>query len=814
MFAIQTNRPTNKMTTKISKSATKNKIDSATLLELYEKMVLLRQFELRVQSEYKQSRMPGFLHLYIGQEAVATGVCAHLRQDDWITSTHRGHGHALAKGVEPRVIMAELYGKATGCNGGRGGSMHLYEPSAGLLGTNGFVGGGIPAAVGTGLSAKVRGTDQIGVAFFGDGAVNHGTFHESINLAAVLGAPVVFVCENNMYATATPFNTATRNIDVSCRGTVYGIPGVAVDGNDVVAMWHAAREAVARARAGQGPTLIEARTYRTVGHHEGDPLVGTYRTQEELDEWKGRDPILVLRKLLLAKKQATTDQLAEIEASVNGTVQEAVTFAESSPSPHPATANDHVWATPYEPAVAPTAAGSREQGWLDAVRDGIAEEMRANPHVLYIGEGIGERGGSFAHTKGLWAEFGARRVIDTPISELGFTGACIGAAATGCPAVADLMFTDFVFEAASQLIQQAAKLRYMSNGRISVPMIVRSGMGAIKNAGPHHSGTYYPIWAHNPGLIVVAPSNPADAKGLWKTALRSGDPVIMLEHKMLFASKGQVPEGEHLVPFGVASIVRAGQDLTVVSCGLLLHRCQEAAWLLAAEGLDCEVIDLRTIVPLDVDTVAASVAKTGRLLVVDEAFSMCGLGAELAAAMMELAFDDLDAPVGRLHTDPVAHPFSPNLEDAIVVSVQKIVDAAKSVAAGIAPLPRRAGAANRAVQACSATALNGAPPNAALAPPVERATPPAVTEVHASSVEGGVPIQMPNVDLTVTEATIGKWFKQPGDRVEAGEALLESESSKAIYEVEAPSSGTLTTIDTPPGTVVKMGQQLGVIKPD
>jgi 2-oxoisovalerate dehydrogenase E1 component len=810
------------------------------LLPLYEQMLLLRLFELAVQEQYKAGRMPGFVHLYIGQEAVATGVCAHLRRDDWITSTHRGHGHALAKGVAPEVVMAELYGKATGCNGGRGGSMHLYDAAAGLFGTNGFVGGGLPATVGLGLSAQVRGTNQVAVAFFGDGAVNHGAFHESINLAAALSAPVVFVCENNLYATATPFSQATKNIDVSSRAQAYGIPGDWVDGNDVAAVSEAARAAIERARAGGGPTLIEARTYRTVGHHEGDQLVGTYRTQEELDKWKALDPIARVRVQLLEGKAASEEQLDAIEAKVREQVRDAVQKAESAPLPDPATSDDHVWAAPLAAPQVLVGGETRVQSWLDAVRDGIAEEMRRDENIIYVGEGIGERGGSFAHTKGLWAEFGARRVLDTPICELGFTGACIGASATGCPAIADLMFTDFVFEAASQLIEQAAKLRYMTNGRLGVPMVVRSGMGAIKNAGPHHSGTYYPLWSHCPGLLVAVPSNAADAKGLWKTALRSGDPVLMMEHKMLFASKGPVPLGEHLVPFGRAAIARTGGDLTLVSCGLLLHRCVEAAELLQNEGVSCEVIDLRTIVPLDVETIVQSVSKTGRLLVVDEAFSMCGLGAEIAACLMEHAFDELDAPMGRLHTDPVAQPFSPSLENAVVVSVQKIVEAARQVLAGRAPAQKRApiaplasgeraastststsngassGAVSMATVDKSAQAvagdMNDAQLDAAVAP-TQGASTQGASEGASNGASGGVPLLMPNQDLTISEGTVVAWLKSVGDAVKKGEALVEVETAKSVLEVESPVDGVLSQISAQPQDTVALGAALGVIEP-
>ena len=554
---------------------------------------------------------------------------------------------------------------------------------------------GIPLATGLAISAQVRGTDQVAVAFFGDGASNHGAFHEGVNFGSVQNAPVVFVCENNLYATATPLTMATRNTTIASRAAAYGIPGIRVDGNDVVAVWQAAGEAVRRARAGEGPTLIESLTYRQVGHQEGDPVIGWCRTQEEWDSWMKRCPILLFSQWLIESGHARQADLTAIEAAVDAEVQEAADFTRQSPLPDPATATAHTWAEPInpplpyaEPDAAP--ANTKVMSWMDAVRDGLAEEMRRDPHIIYFGEGTGDRGGSFGHTKNLYKEFGAQRMIDTPICELGFTSASIGASATGCRAVSDLMMGDFLFEAGSQIALQAGKLRYMSNGQVSVPIVVRAGMGAVKNAGPHHSGTYYPVWAHCPGLIVVVPSNPADAKGLIKTALRASDPVLFLESKSLLSSKGPVPVEEYYIPFGQAKVVREGNDLTIVSCGAWLRRSVEAAEQLAAEGVSCEVIDLRTIVPLDVETIVASVAKTGRLLVVDEAYAMCGLGGELAAIVMEHCFDDLDAPVGRLHTDPVSQPFCPTLENVIIPSIEKIAAAARAVIEGRPPVPLRA----------------------------------------------------------------------------------------------------------------------------
>ncbi|MBN2021183.1 MAG: hypothetical protein JW809_00170 [Pirellulales bacterium] len=806
---------------------------ASELVHLYRRMLLIRRFEQTAQLMYRNGELPGFIHLYIGEEATGVGVMAHLREDDWITSTHRGHGHALAKGVPPRIVLAELAGKATGCCGGRGGSMHLYSPAHGLFGTNGVVTAGIPSAVGLALSAKTRGTDQVAVAFFGDGATNHGAFHEAVNFGSVQNAPVVFVCENNLYATATPLAMATRNTNIASKAAAYGIPGVRVDGNDVVAVWQAAGEAVGRARSGQGPTLIESLTYRQVGHQEGDPVIGWRRTQEEWDSWVERCPVATFRRRLVESGTAAEADLAAIEAEVEREIEEAIEFARSSPRPDPATATAHTWAEPInpplrfaDPDVAP--ADTKTQSWLEAVRDGIAEEMRRDPNIIYFGEGTGDRGGSLGHTKGLHAEFGESRLIDTPICELGFTGASIGASATGCRAVADLMMGDFLWESASQIVLQAAKLRYMTNGQLSVPMVVRAFLGVVKNAGPHHSGSYHPVWAHCPGLIVVVPSNPADAKGLFKTALRASDPVIFLEHKSLASSKGPVPTEEYYIPFGQAKIIRAGSDLTIASCGLMAHRSMAAAEQLAAQGVSCEVIDLRTIVPLDVETVATSVAKTGRLLVVDEGYSMCGIGAELAAAVMEQAFDELDAPVGRLHVEPVSHPFSPPLEDAVLPNAERIAAAARSVIAGRPPVPRRAMGLPRKTALVSSAGGDGQPRaedrpdfhvgdcpdfrasekgtiplDAALASP---SSPPADRSRR-------VPILMPNMDLIITEATVVAWSRQVGDRVTKGETLLEIETDKSVWEVESPADGVLVEISAGDGTVVPLGQTIGFIQP-
>ncbi|MFQ5878888.1 MAG: thiamine pyrophosphate-dependent dehydrogenase E1 component subunit alpha [Dehalococcoidia bacterium] len=308
-------------------------IDRDRLLWMYERMVLIRSFEERFRRLTMAGRLQGAGHLYAGQEAVAVGVCAHLREVDYIASTHRGHGHCIAKGVAPRHMMAELYGRATGTNKGKGGSMHITDVSKGMLGVNPIVGGGIPHAVGAALSAKVQGSDQVAVAFFGDGAANQGTFHESLNLAAIWKLPVVFVCENNLYAESTPAEYAIAVRDIAQRAAAYDMPGVVVDGQDVFAVYEATGEALARARAGQGPTLIEAKTYRYYGHYLGDDP-SRYRTKEEEEYYRDRDPIQRFRERVLAARLLTEEELTAVDTGAAALVEEAVETGETSPLPN------------------------------------------------------------------------------------------------------------------------------------------------------------------------------------------------------------------------------------------------------------------------------------------------------------------------------------------------------------------------------------------------------------------------------------------------------------------------------------------------
>jgi len=317
-------------------------IDPPMRLRLWRDMLVIRRTEEQLAKSHQQGLIHGACHTYVGQEAVAVGVCAHLRPDDAVFSTHRGHGHALAKGVPPAQVIAELYGRATGCSRGRGGSMHLFAPEVGLMGTSGIVGPCILQAAGAGYSFKLRKTGGVGVAFFGDGASNNGAFHEGLNMASVWKLPALFVCENNQYATEIALSSVAGNPNVAERGRAYNITSVVVDGNDVAAVYAAAGEAVARARRGEGPTLLECRTYRTRAHSEGMRDTG-YRTQAEIDGWKARDPLALYRRLLL-DSGAAAEELDAVDAEVSALVAEAEAFARNSPWPDGATACDHVYA--------------------------------------------------------------------------------------------------------------------------------------------------------------------------------------------------------------------------------------------------------------------------------------------------------------------------------------------------------------------------------------------------------------------------------------------------------------------------------------
>ncbi len=648
-------------------------VEVADHLTMQRRMLVVRGFEERVAALYRDSLVPGFVHLSTGQEASAVGACWPLRDHDVITSTHRGHGHCLAKGLDPLGMFAELMARESGTNRGRGGSMHIADPDLGIFGANGIVGAGLPIAVGAAAAAQLRADGGIAVAFFGDGAVAQGAFHEAVNLAAVWGLPVVFWCENNGYA---EFSSAADQhaAPLERRAAGYGIDHLAVDGNDVVACSEVMAMAAEQVRTEGGrPVLVEATTYRWHGHYEGDPE--RYRSPAELDEWKRRDPLVVHAERLRQAGVAAAD-LDELAAEVDTELDLAVEKAQAAAAPDVATLGHYVVRPrpelPEPPAPADDAPVFR---LMDAVHDALEHELAADDDVFVAGIDVGEGGNVFGLTRGLRDRFGDR-VRDTPISETAIVGLGVGAAMAGMKPVVEIMYLDFVGVCLDQLLNQAAKLPFMTGGRAAMGLTVRTQFGAGRSSGSQHSQSLEALLAHIPGLSVVMPSTPADTYGLLRAAIQDPNPVVFIENRLLYGRKGPKPPADHLVPLGRSAVVRPGTDVTLVSVSRMVHESLAAAELLAADdGTSVEVIDLRTVAPLDLDPVVASVARTSRLLIAHEAVVPFGIGAEIAARVTDEAFWDLDAPIERVGAAPTPAPYAPGLERAWLPGKDEIATA-------------------------------------------------------------------------------------------------------------------------------------------
>jgi 2-oxoisovalerate dehydrogenase E1 component len=638
-------------------------------LERYRRMVRIRRFEERVAELYRDGLVPGFVHLSVGQEATAVGVTWPLAASDIITSTHRGHGHVLAKGLDLDRAFAELMARDRGACHGRGGSMHLADPAIGIFGANGIVAAGIPIAVGAALASQLRGRQQVVVAFFGDGAVAQGAFHEAVNLASWWQLPVAFVCENNHYA---EFSTGDASHTPSCRERAagYRLPYVHVDGNDVEKVTAAMDCVFKDIRSGAGPMFVEAETHRIRGHYEGDPQ--KYRDAGLDAEWQARDPI-ALAHAQLGELGVAAQMLDQIDRDVTAEVSAAEQRALAASPPAETSLYDFVIAP--RPAVTEPAlpAVPEQRRMSQAIRAALEYELDTDPAVVIFGIDVGAGGNVFGLTRGLhdrWPD----RVRDTPISETAIVGAGVGAAMAGMRPVVEIMYLDFIGVCLDQLLNQAAKLRFMTGGAAQIPLVVRTQFGAGRSSGSQHSQSLEAILAHIPGLTVVMPSTVPDAYGLLRAAIRDPNPVVVIEHRLLYERKGPMPSPEHLVPIGKARIVRQGDHVTVVTWSRMVHECLAAAEEVEGAGIDVEIIDLRTISPLDRQTVMTSVEKTGRLLIAHEAVTDFGVGAELAATVADHGFWLLDAPIRRVGAPYLPAPYAPNLEKLWLPDRLRIAD--------------------------------------------------------------------------------------------------------------------------------------------
>jgi len=650
-------------------------LPTESLLEAYGRMTLIRVFEERVSELYRDSEVPGFVHLSTGQEASAVGACWPLAVTDVITSNHRGHGHCLAKGLPPEPMMAELLARATGTNKGLGGSMHIADPDLGIFGANGIVAAGVPIAGGAALAAKLRGRGVV-VSFFGDGAVAQGAFHEAANLAALWRLPMVFFCENNGYAEFSPI-ADQHPVPMAARAAGYGLEYVPVDGNDVEAVAAVMTDAVGRIRAGGGPMFVEAITYRWHGHYEGDPE--KYRDKDELAEWQQRDPLVITRARLL-QRGVGPEKLDLIETQVRARIDAAVDAARQAPPPDMSVLRSSVYAprpAVPEPDWTPVADGEIFRT-MDAVRLALEGELEADPEMFVAGVDVGKGGNVFALTRGLYAKW-PDRLLDTPISETAVMGLGVGGAMAGMTPVVELMYLDFLGVCFDQILNQAAKLRFMTGGKARMGLVIRTQFGGGRSSGSQHSQSLEALLAHVPGLTVVMPSTPADTYGLLRAAIRDPNPVVFIENRQLYGMKGPKPPADYLLPLGKAKVVREGTDLTIVSVSRMVHEAVAAADALAPRRISAEVIDLRTVAPLDKDTILASLAKTNRLLIAHEGVTDFGIGAEIAALAVYQGFWTLDAPVMRVAPPPTPSPYAPNLEKEWLPDRQSIQRAAEAL---------------------------------------------------------------------------------------------------------------------------------------
>jgi pyruvate dehydrogenase E1 component beta subunit/2-oxoisovalerate dehydrogenase E1 component len=642
-------------------------------------MIRVRRFEQKCAELYTQEKIRGFLHLYDGEEAVAAGIIPVLEPRDRLVATYREHGHALVRGVSMSAAMAEMYGKREGCSGGRGGSMHLFDAAHNFYGGNAIVGGGLPLAVGLALADHLRKSDAITACFFGEGAAAEGEFHESLNLAALWDLPVLFVCENNLYAMGTALALSEAETDIHRKAESYKLAAEAVDGMDVVAVEAAARRAIAQIRATGKPYFLECRTYRFRPHSMFDAQL--YREKGEVEAWKEKGPIIRFKTWALQSGLIREEDVAQIEAEADREIAEAVAFAEAGTWEPVEQLTRFVYAPerPAPPSAKPSSGPKAETTYREAVRAAICEALDRDERVFLMGEDVGRYGGCYAVSKGLLAQYGPARIRDTPLSEAAFTGAGIGAGMAGMRPIVEVMTVNFSLLALDQILNNAATIRHMSGNQFGCPAVIRMATGAGRQLAAQHSHSLEGWYAHIPGIRVLAPATLEDARGMLWTALQEPDPVLIFENVMLYNMKGELAADAGPVDIDGAAIRREGADVTLITYGGSLGKTLAAANALSKDGVSAEVIDLRSLRPLDDETIMNSLRKTRRAVIVDEGWKSGSLSAEIGMRIVEQAFFDLDAPIARVCSAEVPIPYAQHLEAAALPQAETIVMAARNL---------------------------------------------------------------------------------------------------------------------------------------
>jgi 2-oxoisovalerate dehydrogenase E1 component len=628
---------------------------------LYRALYLPRAAEEKMLRLIRQGRLSKWFSGF-GQEAISVGCTLALRDDDYILPMHRNLGVWTTRGVELRPLFCQLMGRQGGFTQGRDRTFHFGLPDKRIIGMISHLGAMLPVACGLATASRLKGETFVAAAFIGEGATREGDFHEAMNLAAVWKLPVVFVVENNGYGLSTPTQEVMRIEHIADCVAGYGMPGRVVDGNDIEEVMAHVSDAAERARRGEGPTLLEMKTFRMRGHEEAS---GTkYVPVHLFDAWRPRDPIDRLTEHVLSAGLLSEDRISQIQDECRYDIEDAAEFAlaQSAVTSDEQTEYAGVYATGLVREIAPT--GTTRMRFIDAVSAGLRQAMEDDDRVMLMGQDIAEYGGVFKVTQGFVESFGRERIRNTPIIESGVLGAALGLALEGIKPIVEIQYADFISCGFNQIVNNLATTYYRWGAPVNVT--IRAPFGGNIGAGPFHSQSMEAWFCHVPGLKVVVPSTPADAKALLLASIDDPNPVLFFEHKALYRSiRGEVEDAPVRGTLGEARLVREGRDVTVVTYGLAVHWAADEADRLAEDGIEVEIIDLRTLVPLDIDTVIESVRKTNRVLVLHEAPLNAGFGGEIAARISEAAFPHLDAPPVRVGGANMPIPFSSSLEQDI-----------------------------------------------------------------------------------------------------------------------------------------------------